>query len=374
VPRAPLGDIEPPTELVVGAERLLPSELDDRAEEAQLQLPAPPLARHDAATFERLAERVDRRLLGDRQPVAIEREMPRQLVARRAFPHIGPVDEHGSPVGGGAGVGRLDVAMEEARGRRPQCFGERRRVVPERVDGRRELAGGSDTEPLPSLGGEVGNEFGPTEPTFAVQRGVAEPLPARPVRQVGRCSAVVGPRPRRRAEAGQVVDERGVHRFPDPRVTGREQLVAHVAHQQRRAPTVAPETERATDDRMIDKRWGPVEQTGGPGADRARDQVAGHPHREVVVEVDVLEDVGSPLDPHPLEHARRPTVGIVERLPSIRSREQLLHRPQGPHLTDHARTLPGRAAELLQSALQVHCRPSVASSSLRQLRRHKEER
>ena len=54
------GAVAPPAELVVVAQRLLPAELHEGAEQAQLHLRLPPAGRVDAAALERAAQRVDR--------------------------------------------------------------------------------------------------------------------------------------------------------------------------------------------------------------------------------------------------------------------------------------------------------------------------
>ena len=76
----------PPGELVVvPTERLLPAELDHRADQAETELAVPPGVGRDAAALERRAVGLDRCLLRRGEPAAVDREVPRE-VAQPARP------------------------------------------------------------------------------------------------------------------------------------------------------------------------------------------------------------------------------------------------------------------------------------------------
>ena len=82
----------PPTTqlLVVAAERLLPAELDQGAEQAQRQLAVPPRLGVDAGVLQRGPVGRDRVLLGLRQAAAVDRQVPGQVAERRADARAAP--------------------------------------------------------------------------------------------------------------------------------------------------------------------------------------------------------------------------------------------------------------------------------------------
>jgi hypothetical protein len=120
-----------------------------------------------------------------------------------------------------------------------------------------------------------------------------------------------------------VVDERGVLGGRDGVVALGDQVVAHVPHEQRRAPAVAAEAPGRAHDGGVDRGGQGVEHAGLPDDDRAAADVAHRPGDPVVVDVHDLEDVGLAVDRQAFEAGARLAVRVVERPPVGRARDQL---------------------------------------------------
>ena len=130
------GPVDPPGQLVVVAERLLPTELHDGAQQAEADLALPPARRVDAVAFERGPEVVDGRLLGvpHGEPGPVEGQVPGQLVGDGALAGVGPVEEDHAAVAAVAEVALLPVAVEERLRRVEQGHRQGPGIGPELVD------------------------------------------------------------------------------------------------------------------------------------------------------------------------------------------------------------------------------------------------
>ena len=106
------------------------------------------------------------------------------------------------------------------------------------------------------------------------------------------------------------------------RVPGRDQPVAHVAHQHRPVPVLA----RGPDGRVVDARGKEVEDAGFPHAYRYAADVAGLAHDPVVAVVDVLEHERLAVDHDPFESGTRLRVDRRHGDAARRAGDQLVDR------------------------------------------------
>src|SRR5690606_8545951 len=92
--------VAPPRQLLLVAQGLLPAELHERAEQAQLQLPLEPAGGRHAVALQGGAELLEDRLLAasPRQPAAVEGDVPGDVVAGGPLAEVDPVDEHRAAV------------------------------------------------------------------------------------------------------------------------------------------------------------------------------------------------------------------------------------------------------------------------------------
>ena len=161
---------------------------------------------------------------------------------------------------------------------------------------RRRDAGG---EALPPLDGDLRHPLGVAEHRLAGELARTEPLPAQPVRQQ---AELVVPPPRGGAQRGEGVEQGDVLGLGHGVVADRHELARHVPHQQGDAPPVA--TPRCgAEGGVVDRRRGDVHQPGLPRPSRPATDVAGHPHREVVVGMHVLDHAPLPVDERPARTA-----------------------------------------------------------------------
>jgi hypothetical protein len=110
-----------------------------------------------------------------------------------------------------------------------------------------------------------------------------------------------------------VIEEGEVLRFRQWVVAMRHELGGRVPQEQRRAPAVATVASGSSDDGMVDEIGRHVDQSGFPDPQRPATEVARHAHREVVVEVDVLEHEPLAADHDLFEEGRRASLGRLER-------------------------------------------------------------
>ena len=219
-------------------------------------------------------------------------------MARGALSEVHPVEQEHPSVACPTQVAGLPVAVEEARRRARQRVGQGCDVASQVVDGGGDVRRRALGETLPSLERDLGDGLGPAESPFPLDGRDREKLPTR---RVGEQMPLVAESPRARAESRQRVDQRRV-RVPIERVVaGSHQLIGHVAHQQRRAPAVAPVTGGRRQYCVVDDVVGQVVQAGGKGPQGAAPRITRNAHGEVAVEMDVLDDAALAVDRHLLE-------------------------------------------------------------------------
>ena len=109
-----------------------------------------------------------------------------------------------------------------------------------------------------------------------------------------------------------------------------DEVLAHVAEQQRAAPPVAAEAGGRADHGVVDRRRHGVEQARGPHLDRPAPEVAEAPHGPVDVGVQVLEHEGLAVDDDPLERRAGLAVGATERPPLGGAGDELVDRRWPP--------------------------------------------
>ena len=217
---------------------------------------------------------------------------------------------------------------------------------------RRRDAGG---EAVPPLGSDLRHPLGVAEHRLAGELARTEPLPAQ---AVGQQTELVAPPPRGGAQRGEGVEQADVLGLGHGVVADRHQLARHVAHQQGDAPPVAT-PRRGTEGGVVDRRRGDVHQPGFPRPSRPATDVAGHPHREVVVGVHVLDHAPLAVDLHLLELRARPRLGGLERL-AAGTGQQLVHRGgQGP--ADELDGAPRPARRWRSHG--AHCDAPISASS-----------
>ena len=147
-------------------------------------------------------------------------------------------------------------------------------------------------------------------------------------------------------------------------VTRRHHRVAEVAHEDRRAPAVAPEAGGHGDDAVLDALRDDIHEPRLPDLRGMAADVAVESHRPVVVDVDVLDDERFAVDDDPLERRTRLPVGRAERFPAGHAGQQLLQgghhragrgRPCGSHVNHHREPPPSAREPAPPTARRTTC-------------------
>ena len=263
--------LAPPSELgrVAG---LGPAQLQEGSGQCGRELRVPPRRGVDARGLERVSVRVDGVLLDLGKPVAVDRQVPREIDERRSLAGAIPVEQDG-PRASRPRLPSFQSPWMSVCGPRLQGGDQRPRIVGELAKPAR-VRGILLVEPPPSA----------LRPRGDRDPRAASPLRARPWPGSGRRSdghsgnrpAVIAESPVRGVQRRHVLDEPRCSVMEIGSLPAGISAVGDVAHQERDAPDVRrPSVNgRTADDRVVDGRRERVEHAGrraaSAGASRGR--------------------------------------------------------------------------------------------------------
>ena len=138
------------------------------------------------------------------------------------------------------------------------------------------------------------------------------------------------PAPRAGRQRGHVVEELAVLLERHRVVAGWQQLRAGIAHEQRGAEPVAPESTRHTGDGVVDALGQDVDHPCSPHLERDAGRLGEGSHRPVVVDVHVLQHVWHAVDDDPFEADTGLRVAVEHRRPVRDAGEELVERRGDP--------------------------------------------